>query len=444
MDERPHEAPVRYPISPAELRAIKERLHGMPEPAEKLPSTEPLPHPPTELDQTPSSQSQSLAASTVTAGFEGPSYTPSYWWYPPDPSIAAGPSNLVTAVNGHVTVYSKTGTQLLRKELWSWFSTTGTTRDTTYVVDPWAIYDPGSSRFFLVSTETGGENVLYIAVSKTSDALGSWCEYKFDYGELFSAAVPGLKEMIADYPKIGTSKNGLYITANMYNGTFQYAAIFAWLKSDLTSCKSVNYLTGYYNLANLDGTRAFTIQPSVNLDNTEDGYFVNAHVPFTSYPDGTALTPWSIHHLTSSQPGVIVVPTLYAALVPQPVQSYFAPPDAKQEGSSDLIDTLDGRILNAVYAKGVLWATQTTKTEGGRSSIRIYKITPTVGDPYSYSVSLKKEYFDRHLKYFYYNPSVIADVFGNAAVVFNRSSHSTYAEIYHAHMLSGPGEAKYP
>ncbi|HAJ64385.1 MAG TPA: hypothetical protein DCP31_38405 [Cyanobacteria bacterium UBA8543] len=111
------------------------------------------------------------------------------------------------------------------------------------------------------------------------------------------------------------------------------------------------------------------------------------------------------------------------------MNSYSAPPDAQQPGSSTRIDTGDARLLNAVWRGGALWATGSTScTWSGdsatRSCLRTYKLNPTSG------TLLDQDNFGAS-GFFYSYPAITADANNNAWLVFNRSSSTEYASIRH-------------
>lgn len=144
----------------------------------------------------------------VTSNFDGISNT---GIGVPDPIIAAGPSNLILMVNSSVAVYSKGGTNLLQRTLSDWFSDKGSPTNplSDQLFDPWTIYDPISNRFFLIAagrTNSTKETSLYISVSRSSDAAGTWCNYRLKFQTTL---------LFVDYPKVGTDNNGVYITMYM-------------------------------------------------------------------------------------------------------------------------------------------------------------------------------------------------------------------------------------
>jgi hypothetical protein len=122
---------------------------------------------------------------------------------PPDPTGAAGPNNYVQAVNSTYRVYDKEGTALTPPyalhTLWPGYSSKG---------DPIVMYDRYADRWFISQFHyTGSDSPqapfhILMAVSETSDPLGAYYVYAFEF-----SAFP-------DYPKFAVWSNAYFMTAN--------------------------------------------------------------------------------------------------------------------------------------------------------------------------------------------------------------------------------------
>jgi hypothetical protein len=108
------------------------------------------------------------------------------------------------------------------------------------------------------------------------------------------------------------------------------------------------------------------------------------------------------------------------------VRSYSAPPDAKQKGGSELIDTGDCRLYNAVYKFGYIYTSTTEAYKWGdtttESAIRYLKLNTS-----GISVTYDKTYGTNNS--FYYYPAIDADGSSNIYLVFSRSSSTEYASV---------------
>lgn len=115
---------------------------------------------------------------------------------PPDPSGAAGPEHYVQAVNAKYRVYAKDGTSLSPsfslRSLWPGSNDKG---------DPIVMYDRYADRWFISQLQQTPQQIL-IAISETSDPLGAYYAYVFDF------------EDFPDYPKYGVWSNGYYMSIN--------------------------------------------------------------------------------------------------------------------------------------------------------------------------------------------------------------------------------------
>jgi hypothetical protein len=158
--------------------------------------------------------------------------------FPPDTVGDVGPDHFIQAVNTSIGIFSKTGTRLAAFTFNSLWSTagTGTLCDTTNRGDPTVVYDPLGGRWIVADFAFSGDGTTppffeCIAVSKTSDPVaGGWFLYAFRTDD---AAHP----FFADYPKMGIWPDGLYMTANMFDSSLDFAEVRVWAfnRTDLES-----------------------------------------------------------------------------------------------------------------------------------------------------------------------------------------------------------------
>jgi len=116
---------------------------------------------------------------------------------PPDPSGAVGPDHYVHMVNTSWKIFDKTDSLLYGPaslgSIWG-----GSVNDG----DPIVMYDKFADRWFLSEFEIS-TNSLMVAVSTSSDPLGSYYTYIFPLGNT-----------LPDYPKYSVWNDGYYVTAN--------------------------------------------------------------------------------------------------------------------------------------------------------------------------------------------------------------------------------------
>jgi hypothetical protein len=127
---------------------------------------------------------------------------------PPDPAGDIGANHYIQATNINFAVYSKTGGLLYGpaslSSLWQGFPG-GYTSDG----DPVVFYDHLADRWiitqFSLPNYPNGPFYELIAVSQTSDPLGAWHRYSFQFSKM------------PDYPKFGVWPDGYYMSANLYS-----------------------------------------------------------------------------------------------------------------------------------------------------------------------------------------------------------------------------------
>lgn len=119
--------------------------------------------------------------------------------FPPDPSGAAGPNYYVQTVNSTYRIWDKDGNSEIPpyslNTLW----------DRPGAGDPIVMYDRFAERWFISQFygEPGGtDNGVLIAISQTTDPLGAYYVYEFDYN------------LFPDYPKYSVWSNAYFMSAN--------------------------------------------------------------------------------------------------------------------------------------------------------------------------------------------------------------------------------------
>jgi hypothetical protein len=125
---------------------------------------------------------------------------------PFDPSGAVGPNHYVQMINSTTfKVYDKTnGTVLLTQTLGNLWSPA-----TANAGDPIVMYDKAADRWFLAQFGSGNNNI-YIAISTTSNPLGTYYTWTFT-----SPAFP-------DYLKFSVWQDGYYMTSNQAQKVFAF------------------------------------------------------------------------------------------------------------------------------------------------------------------------------------------------------------------------------
>ncbi|MCY2959431.1 MAG: hypothetical protein NTY35_04635 [Planctomycetota bacterium] len=262
---------------------------------------------------------------------------------PPDTHGSVGINHFVAIVNTNLSVYVKsTGQRVVNTSLSSFFGA-----GAGGAGDPRAVFDPISQRFILLCSDFSTK--IFLAVSTTSDPTGAWFKTNF----VASAGTDAGK--FPDYPTLGVDLNGIYTCSYMV-GNPATMSIFAINKAPLIAgVQSLGTVTAFRNLPYEDA-----IQPVVNWDAGGGAYFLSTRTS-TQLRLRRVNPPLSAP--TLSELGNFTVP------------SYGGPPTVAAPGGAQL-DSLDGRLMQAMLRNGRIWTTHAVNS-GGRSAVRWYELNPT-------------------------------------------------------------------
>jgi hypothetical protein len=346
---------------------------------------------------------------------------------PPDSTGAIGPNDYVEMVNEEIAVYGRSNLALIGSPV-SFSSFTGGTSP----CDPQIKYDPVSERWFAVAIRCDGTtsaNAVYIDFSKTSDPSSlstGWCRY--------SVSSAGSLE---DYPKLGLSSNHIIIGANEFTvkpEAFNSARIFSIpkpAKGAISTCPEKLSISAFGSSTSplktsVEGHLALTPQPATETDSGASGYVVAADESSGFGSAGSHIMIWQLGGTAES-------PTLTALGAPA-VSAFEAPPDvpqpgvAKGEGVANEIDTLDGRLTQAVAATDpavgaeAIW-TQQTVGGGGGSVVRWYELVPgTLEKRQSGTISETSN--------FVFNGAIAPTPSGGAVIIYNTGGASQKVQLW--------------
>jgi hypothetical protein len=181
---------------------------------------------------------------------------------PPDQGLAVNKNVAAEIINVIVRFFNATTGAPLTPAISAWSFFMADTRNV--LSDPQALFDPTTGRWFFTSVETnfGSVENLDVAVSKTSNPLGTYFIYHLRAAsrDLFAC---GGSDCLPDYPHAGYDANGLYISVDLFNVSrppfpFVAAAAYALPKSKLVVGASFTPVRLTYPLGN-----SFVVQPSV-------------------------------------------------------------------------------------------------------------------------------------------------------------------------------------
>src|SRR5438105_2973516 len=198
----------------------------------------------------------SPASPAVLASFPGLTDRDNAEKYPvPDVIAAAGPNEVVEAVNATVRIFDKaTGDAVSTKSFADFFAPLG---NVLSFVDPVAAYDEDASHFYLGITEynpTGMESRFDFAASLTSDPTGPWEMHRLNLNE------PGAPQ--ADFPRLGWNADTIVVTFNQFvdEQTFSHVQLLTMDKASATDGNNATFTSFQSDLPG--GDKRSTVTPA--------------------------------------------------------------------------------------------------------------------------------------------------------------------------------------
>jgi hypothetical protein len=338
---------------------------------------------------------------------------------PPDSTGAIGPTRYVEMVNQLVGVYDRSNLALLSQLALGTF--VGAPGGIT-TSDPQVEWDAQANRWLFGAVGFDSaflNNYLLFGWSKTadpSDLTGGWCRYGVFTGS-----------NLQDYPKLGHDANFVTFGSNVFDGSkpgfpFVTANIWAIAKPGAadSTCSSpvsaIYFADATHLLRNADASLAFTPVPANTTDAAANGYIVAAHDP--SVVSQTNVMVWHMEARPTT-PFVALVADGDVSVG----SSYSVPPPVPQPGTPYLLDSLDGRLTQAVahwdpsVGAEAVW-TQHTVAGSGRSMVRWYEFLPT-------TMTIRQQGQLASATDFFWNAAISPSSAGSdAAIFYNRGSSS--------------------
>jgi hypothetical protein len=314
--------PFMPTIDPATYRAAKNGASAL-SPVPEKPVTQPT---------------APLGPVPIVGNFEGVNQTSAGGARPPDTEGAVGHTQFVEVVNRRVVVYNKiTGIPGKSTALGAFFGTSES------IFDPRVVYDRDWQRWVLVATRKSTSSTdtvrrFFLAVSKTPNAAGDYNLYSVSFGG------PAFNNGDWwDFPMLGIDQDSILVTGDIFDtptGPFKFAALLSVAKARVYN----NNLP--FNLRFFTGLVG-TLAPPIVRDQNPATFLIAAP------PNSNALRKYTLRD--SSR-----VPATLSGPVNIPVPAYSIPRDARQFGTPVLLDTSDGRFVNASTQIGNnLWQVHT-------------------------------------------------------------------------------------
>ncbi len=330
-------------------------------------------------------------------GFPGVNFT---GWTPPDPIIASGLEHLVVMTNGAIAFFQKDGTMDFQDEIEDSFGFWGELGATNFVFDPEVIYDPHADRFMAMACEraTGGKSYFLLAVSDDTNPNGMWYKYRLDVTNLAGGDI--------DSPNIAVDSQAVYLTADFFTGGQKYL-VYILEKEPLLSggtCQTRDML--------ITGSQSYGIP--IMYGEAPAMYMIEHFEASTN-------TKVRLHAITD--PLGNPERETYDLEVP----SYSPPEDPPQMGTSSRPETFDSRFWSCVWRDGSLWATH--HQGSNRVMARWYEIKTNEWPSNGVPELIQSGDIDPGPDIRTFFTAISADIYGNAAMCFARSSPNEYISI---------------
>jgi hypothetical protein len=365
---------------------------------------------------------------------------------PPDTIITAGTDGASTpttyafeAINLVGQFYSTTGGASTTLDLSSCTLNPGLDS----VSDPRVLYDSGrwfiSLTTFAPSADAGWDLIFSTSSDPTTT---SWLCLPISTAAIRNP--DGTTGNFPDFPKMGINSDKVVITGDAFTAVqrrlstsykFQGTEFVVVSKADLLNA-AAGGMVGVSILNPPQGDLA--IEPAQHLP---------VFPPPATLPVGT-LTPSSLY-MASVNSGVSSTSTLHiwtvsglpgsvtVKVAPLTIHTLTLPPNARQSGTSALIDTNDDSLLDAVYraSSDQLWVSANDGcTPAGDSTVRACARYTDISIP---TMSVAQDFDLAKAGNYYYFPAVRTNSNGTLVTAFTGSSSSTIPSVYGASRAAG-------
>ena len=339
---------------------------------------------------------------------------------PPSMQVAAGPNNVVELTNIVGRIFDKSGNDLSDFNLNTFF---GVATD-IFSSDPRIEYDTLSQRWFIsfltfdtTDITTAHNGFWNLAVSIDSNPLDGFNVYQVEtLGDFPDQPPLGFND-----DKVVTGGNSFSCNPDCNDGPYEGNEFLVWNKSELLA--GAASIDTDYNPPDEDSSD-FPIIPAKSRTSTSTLWMVSACV--NTYSEcNDMLNLWSVTGVPGVDGGSTATPSTLAIAEIDP------PPVAPQKGnSSNPIDTGDGRLLDAAFRDGLLWASGNASCTPSsdtiaRSCLQYIEVltsgaSPSVGRDFAFGT---KSFYD-------YYPSIDLDSADDLITSFTQSSGTEFPSAY--------------
>ncbi len=285
-------------------------------------------------------------------GVSDPNFTP------PDTTGAIGPTRYVQMVNDQVGVFTRRGGLVAAAPL-----SVLTGHNQADLTDPQILWDPNTQRFYYEVLDDAHDTLAWgFSMSDSPSAIpGDFCNYTADFG--YGSDLP-------DYPKLGTTSDFLLIGSNVFNTGGKYiGSDVAWIAKPQGSAPLLSCPPQATFALGKTGVTMTTPVPAVQTDPSSTGWVVGNY-------NSTHLAVYSVTKDPTTGAATIASHGLVT------INSWSVPPQAPELGSSYTLDTMDGRLRQAVSgfdptnSATAVWTAQCIAGGAGAKE-RWYEIDPS-------------------------------------------------------------------
>jgi hypothetical protein len=338
---------------------------------------------------------------------------------PPDTQLAAGPNDILSAVNSTLLDWSTAGVKIANADLNVFFNVA----NGFSFSDPRVAYDSAAGRWFIsgIAFDSAYDSVVYLAVSGSADPTASYYVY----------VVSSRQAVIQDQPKLGFDSAVVVLSWADYSGpAFVGEETSVLQKSDLLSGANTSSTTFGPD------TGKFGIVPAQTSATTSSEYLVynNSCGANTARACTAGTSPSSFGLVSITGTPATGYVTWNETDLAMPATS--VPPNADQPGAPASIATNDDRFLSAVYVGGAVYVSGNDGcTPSGATVVepclRLVKAS-TGGSP-TLALDADLGYAGGAL----YFPAVAADGGGNAFMAATFSSTTVSPQVVAVSAPSG-------
>jgi PEP-CTERM motif len=344
--------------------------------------------------------STSASAASLILGFEGTGQLGNcalnQCFRPPDTMGAVGTAQYLESSNGSFQAFDKTNGALL--QTWSMPNFWGNAGlPAAGLGDNRVMFDTFSQRFMVIGFG-GTTNVINMAVSATSNALGPWNATSFTV----------LPSGTADYPTLAIDRDAVYISTNNFTPGFTGTSLLVLPRTSAFAAggpTGAGLTTFTSSLSSPDN--GFAIQGVNSTDNdgvgriVADSRNVDANVAYNiNNPGGPVIT---------QSASAVVAGT-----------EYTVAPLGRQPDGTRTVDTLSPRITGSVWEMNgkIYYATTVLADVGTAAAVRIVVLDAVTKAVLS-TTKIQDPNFD------YYEGSLAINSAGKLVVGYNRSGFQT-------------------